>query len=65
MLGVHSQTCPELVMTLNNKLMVQFILKHIDAESNTEVDDEIRKYHDLLRSGFGTEHCAVKEPGLP
>ena len=67
MLGMHSETCPELVMALNNKLMVQFIRKHTTGEGSceTEVENDLKKHENLFRTGFGIEHCDVKPPGQP
>ena len=63
--GVASETCPNKVMTLNNRLMVQFIRKHINLEPNSEIEDYIENEKDLLVEGFGTNHCVLKEPGRP
>ena len=63
--GVASETCPNKVMTLNNRLMVQFIRKHINLEPNSEIEDYIDNEKDLLVEGFGTNHCVLKEPGRP
>lgn len=65
MLGMHSDTCPNLVMTLNNKLMVSFIRKHLQQECEKEVLDFVQQNADLLKEGFGTDHCIVKPPGQP
>ena len=35
--GLLSETCPETVIDLNNKLMVQFLWKHL-AKVRTETD---------------------------
>lgn len=74
MFGMHSDTCPDLVMSLNNKLMVHFIRKHLSLKDTTrstqeedtdDVQSFIEKNRDLLQEGFGTEHCQVKPPGCP
>lgn len=52
-LGLHSKTCPEVVMNLNNKLMVQFLFKHLGANAYAEIDEEIVKSSSLLQEGFG------------
>ena len=52
-LGLHSLTCPELVMNLNNKLMVQFLYKHLGVNADAEIDDEILKNSSLIKEGFG------------
>ena len=52
-LGLHSQTCPETVMSLNNKIMVQFFLKHLDGSADAEIDEEISKNTHLIQEGFG------------
>ena len=52
-LGLHSQTCPEAAMNLNNKLMVQFLYKQLGQNSDAEIDEEIKKNSYLLQEGFG------------
>jgi hypothetical protein len=58
MLGMHSDTCPDLVMGLNNKMMVQFIRKHLKLETDADIDADVNKQKHLLQSGFGIECCA-------
>ena len=55
-LGAYSKTCPETVMSINNKLMAQFLFKELglDHTSNTSVKEELQKY----------SHLMVKELGL-
>lgn len=53
-LGLYSKTCPEMVMNINNKLMVQFILKHVGINADPEVDQYITKNSFLLEEGFGS-----------
>ena len=65
LLGMHSETSPDKVMLLNNQLMVQFIRKHIDLQPDAIIDESIDKDKDLLKPGFGTNHCQVKQPGRP
>ena len=52
-LGLHSKTCPDVVMSLNNKLMVQFIFKHMGLAPDGEIDDYILRSSSLLQEGFG------------
>ena len=67
MLGMHSETCPELVMALNNKLMVQFIRKQIATGEacETEIENDLKKHENLFQTGFGIEHCDIKPAGQP
>jgi hypothetical protein len=51
-LGMHSSTCPEMVMSLTNKLMVQFVRNHLDLPNDEEIDSDIEKQTNLLISGF-------------
>ncbi len=51
-LGMHSTTCPETVMSLTNKLMVQFIRKHLNLTDDDEINSDIEKQKNLLTSGF-------------
>jgi|FrelakmetLWP11LW_1041352.scaffolds.fasta_scaffold404937_1 hypothetical protein len=51
-LGMHSSTCPEMVMSLTNKLMVQFVRNHLDLPNDEEIDSDIEKQSNLLISGF-------------
>jgi hypothetical protein len=53
-LGMHSSTCPEMVMSLTNKLMVQFVRNHLDLPNDKEIDSDIEKQSNLLISGFDT-----------
>jgi len=50
--GLLSETCPETVIDLNNKLMVQFLWKHLSKDgagsSDSDVDSDITKRSDLL-----------------
>ena len=52
-LGLYSDTCPEVVMNVNNKLMVQFIFKHLGLSADAEIDEVIAKNASLLKEGFG------------
>jgi len=65
MVGMHSETCPELVMELNNKLMVQFINKHLKITCDADIETDLKKHENLFRDGFGTEHCDVKPAADP
>lgn len=65
MLGMHSETCHKLVMTLNNKLILQFLYKHLNLQNDTDLDIFIENNKDLIPEGFGTDHLQVKTPGLP
>ena len=65
MLGMHSETSPEVVMSLNNKLMVQFINKNSDSTCDANIENDLKKHENLFRDGFGTENCDVKPPGQP
>ena len=51
-LGMHSTTCPETVMSLTNKLMVQFIRRHLSLTDDDEINSDIEKQKNLLTSGF-------------
>jgi hypothetical protein len=51
-LGMHSTTCPETVMSLTNKLMVQFIRRHLNLTDDDEINSDIEKQKNLLTSGF-------------
>jgi hypothetical protein len=51
-LGMHSTTCPETVMSLTNKLMVQFIRQHLKLTEDEEINADIEKQKKLLKSGF-------------
>lgn len=51
-LGLHSETSPDIVMNINNKLMVQFIFKHSGVPTDSELDQDIIKNNYLLREGF-------------
>ena len=51
-LGMHSSTCPETVMRLTNKLMVQFILRHLQLPDDEEINSEIEKEKIFLKPGF-------------
>jgi len=50
--GLLSETCPETVIDLNNKLMVQFLWKHLPQDGagsgDPDVDSDIAKKSDLL-----------------
>jgi len=65
MLGTYSPTCPETVMSLSNKLMVRFINQELGIENSQEIHDEIAKHADLIKSGFGTDHCTLQPHGKP
>ncbi len=52
---MHSTTCPDMVMSLNNKMMVQFLRSVLQLEKDAEIDSEVDKLKNLLHSGFGTE----------
>ncbi len=41
--GLLSETCPETVIELNNKLMLQFLWKHTGRESDADVDGSVAK----------------------
>ena len=51
-LGLYSKTCPEMVMNINNKLMVQFIFKHLGIDADPDIDQYITKNSNLLEEGF-------------
>ena len=51
-IGMHSETCPEIVLDVNNKLMVQFIWKHIHEHHDAEVDHDIDQNKHLLKPLF-------------
>ena len=53
MFGAYSKTCPEKVMSLNNKLVVQFLDKKLGRKANSELNEEIRKLSDLVQAGLG------------
>uniref|UniRef100_A0A0K2V3Q1 1-alkyl-2-acetylglycerophosphocholine esterase n=1 Tax=Lepeophtheirus salmonis TaxID=72036 RepID=A0A0K2V3Q1_LEPSM len=49
MLGMHSKICPELFLLLNNRLHLQFVLKHLGMEKDTDLDTEIDRKKHLLK----------------
>lgn len=51
-IGLHSRTCPEVIIDLNNKLMVQFLWKMLGKDADKEVDDDIDKKTDLVINLF-------------
>ena len=51
-LGLHSETCPNVAMNINNKLMVQFIYKHTGVAADSEVEDDIFQNFAYLKEGF-------------
>ena len=55
MFGSHSETHPEKVMSLNNKLTIQFIEKKLGRKPNLEINDEIAKLADLVHPGLGID----------
>lgn len=65
MLGTYSPTCPEIVMSLSNKLMLRFINQELGMKSSQETLDEIALHEDLIKSGFGTKHCTLQPHGKP
>lgn len=46
--GMMSDTCPDTVMELNNKLMVQFIWEQTGKDPDPEVDDDVERMRYLL-----------------
>ena len=52
-------------MSLSNKLMVRFINQELGIESSQEIQQEIAKHEDLIKSGFGTDHCNLQPHGKP
>ena len=52
MFGSYSETCPEKIMSLNNKLAIQFIEKELGRKPNLEMSDEITKMSDLIHFGL-------------
>ena len=52
-------------MSLSNKLMVRFINQELGIETSQEIQREIAKHEDLIKSGFGTEHCTLQPHGKP
>ncbi|TRY77916.1 hypothetical protein TCAL_13122 [Tigriopus californicus] len=41
--GMASKTCPEIVIDLNNKMMVQFLWKHLGLLNDKDVDEDIKR----------------------
>ena len=57
-LGMHSSTCPETVMSLTNKLMVRFIRAHLDLPEDEEINSEIEKQSKIILPGFAAKTVA-------
>ena len=51
-IGLHSETCPEVVIDLNNKLMVQFAWRMLGKPADEEVDQDIAKNIQLVKNLF-------------
>ncbi len=51
-IGMHSKTCPEIVIDLNNKLMVQFAWQRLGKSSDAEVDEDVARQNDLIKDLF-------------
>ncbi len=51
-IGMHSETCPEMVMSLNNRLMVQFLAEHLGLAADQDIDAEILRMKHLLECPF-------------
>lgn len=49
---MHSETCPEIVIDLNNKMMVQFIWKHLGTPEDKDIDSDIEKQSSLIMQLF-------------
>jgi len=49
---MHSETCPEKVIDLNNKMMVQFIRRHLQEEADEEVDRDVNDMAHLIGDLF-------------
>ena len=64
-LGMHSSTCPQVTLSLTNKLMVQFINKALGVEVSQDIQQGIAEHDDLVKSGFGTDHCILQPHGKP
>lgn len=47
-IGMHSATCPETVISLNNRLTLQFIFRHLGLPNDADIDKEIRNKSSLL-----------------
>ena len=45
--------------------MVRFINQELGIESSQEIQQEIAKHEDLIKSGFGTDHCNLQPHGKP
>ena len=50
--GMHSETCPEIVIDLNNKMMVQFIWSHLGMPGDQEIDDDLEKKTSFIMQLF-------------
>jgi len=47
-LGMHSETCPETVIEMNNKLMVQFLRKHLGQPADQDLDQDVQRRSELI-----------------
>ena len=45
--------------------MVRFINQELGIETSQEIQQEIAKHEDLIKSGFGTDHCNLQPHGKP
>jgi hypothetical protein len=54
-LGMHSTTCPETVLSLTTKLMVRFLRRQLGLPEDADVNSDIEKQSNLLRPGFEIE----------
>ena len=63
--GTHSETCPEVVMDLSNKLTLQFALRHLGRAPDEEVDADVERRKDLLVDLFAEEAPPAPAPGWP
>ena len=52
-LGSYSKSCPEEVMNINNKLIVQFLFKELGKSPSETLNEEVTKYSYLLQDGIG------------
>ena len=53
LLGSYSKTCPEQVMNINNKLIVQFLYNKLGMSLSPALNEEVAKYSHLLHDGLG------------
>ena len=67
--GTHSETSPEVVLDLSNKLSLQFALRQLGAPPDAEIDADVAKQggggEPLLRDLFAEEAPCAPSPGWP